>query len=434
MPSKLENYEQLYTIGSGSYGKCKKIRRKSDGKILVWKEMDYGKMTESEKQMLVSEVNLLRELKHKYIVRYYDRIIDKGNTKLYLIMEHCEGGDLASLISKCRKDRKYLEEDFIWKIFLQLTLALQECHRRREGRAIVHRDLKPANVFLDKEHNVKLGDFGLARVLSNDTSFAKTFVGTPYYMSPEQVNHLSYNDKSDIWSLGCLLYEICALSPPFTALNQRALSERIREGKFRRIPSQYGNELNGIISDMLKVNDVMRPSIEELLRLPALSSKQKEHDSLERRDSLTRREETVSAKEKRLEDKEKELERRERELCKREKVIEERLARAEASGVLKDPSNLGLHNRVKELKSEKDFAEEIHPACFGLDSNKTNMKRYPVLGKENDLHQDSLQSDDKLCKMIDLRDRLYKAKMRGLELRNVELTSRIKSRQLLGMR
>ena len=80
--------------------------------------------------------------------------------------------------------RKYLEEDFIWKVFQQTTLALQECHKRGKGRAILHRDLKPANVFLDKYHNVKLGDFGLARVLQHDTSFAKTFVGTPYYMSP----------------------------------------------------------------------------------------------------------------------------------------------------------------------------------------------------------------------------------------------------------
>lgn len=126
----------------------------------------------------------------------------------------------------------------------QLTLALKECHRRSDGRAtVLHRDLKPANIFLSVKQNVKLGDFGLARILNHETSFAKTFVGTPYYMSPvsvgttsipghrlvshlltcklcndswfvlqEQINRLSYNEKSDIWSLGCLLYELCALS------------------------------------------------------------------------------------------------------------------------------------------------------------------------------------------------------------------------------
>uniref|UniRef100_A0AAV2K6M2 non-specific serine/threonine protein kinase n=1 Tax=Knipowitschia caucasica TaxID=637954 RepID=A0AAV2K6M2_KNICA len=185
MPSRVWDYEVLFTIGSGSYGRCQKIRRKSDGKVLVWKELDYGTMGDSEKQMLVSEVNLLRELRHPNIVRYYDRIIERSSSTLYIVMEHCEGGDLATLISQSIKDRRYLEESFVVRVLVQLTLALQECHRRSDSRAtVLHRDLKPANIFLDRKQNVKLGDFGLARILNHDTSFAKTFVGTPYYMSP----------------------------------------------------------------------------------------------------------------------------------------------------------------------------------------------------------------------------------------------------------
>uniref|UniRef100_A0A8C6P0L8 Serine/threonine-protein kinase Nek2 n=1 Tax=Nothobranchius furzeri TaxID=105023 RepID=A0A8C6P0L8_NOTFU len=267
MPTRVEDYEVLYTIGSGSYGRCQKVRRKNDGKILVWKELDYGTMAESEKQMLVSEVNLLRELKHPNIVRYYDRIIDRTNTTLYIVMEYCEGGDLSSLISRCIKERRYLEERFILRVMAQLTLALKECHRRRDGRAtVLHRDLKPANIFLDIKQNVKLGDFGLARILNHDTSFAKTFVGTPYYMSPEQINRMSYNEKSDIWSLGCLLYELCALLPPFTAYNQQDLAEKIREGKFRRIPYRYSEELNALLSKMLNLKDYLRPSVESILQ------------------------------------------------------------------------------------------------------------------------------------------------------------------------
>ena len=274
MPSnKLDHYEVLETIGSGSYGTCKKVRRRSDNKILVWKELDYGTMSESEKQMLVSEVNLLRELKHPNIVRYYDRIIDRTNTTIYLVMEYCEGGDLSKLISKCKKERKYLESDFIWKLFSQLVSALQECHRRENGKHILHRDLKPANVFLDANQNVKLGDFGLARVLSHDTSMAKTFVGTPYYMSPEQMNKTGYNDKSDVWSLGCLLYETCALVPPFLAANQKSLAAKIRTGRFRPTPSHYPESLNHLISTMLRVNDDLRPSVSELAENPILKKK-----------------------------------------------------------------------------------------------------------------------------------------------------------------
>ncbi|XP_063079807.1 serine/threonine-protein kinase Nek2 [Engraulis encrasicolus] len=272
MPSRVEDYEVLYTIGSGSYGKCQKIRRKSDGKLLVWKELDYGTMAEAEKQMLVSEVNLLRELRHPNIVRYHDRIIDRGISTLYIVMEYCEGGDLASLISKCIKDRKYLEEEFVLRVLAQLSLALRECHRRSEGgRTVVHRDLKPANIFLDARQNVKLGDFGLARILHHDTSFARTFVGTPYYMSPEQMNRMSYNEKSDIWSLGCLVYELCALSPPFMAYNQKDLAEKIREGKFRRIPYRYSEELNTLLSRMLNLKDYLRPSVESILQSALIS-------------------------------------------------------------------------------------------------------------------------------------------------------------------
>ncbi|XP_016337959.1 serine/threonine-protein kinase Nek2 isoform X1 [Sinocyclocheilus anshuiensis] len=246
--------------------------RKSDGKILVWKVLDYGSTAEAEKQMLVSEVNLLRELKHPNIVRYYDRIIDKTNTTLYIVMEYCEGGDLASLINRCIKDRRYLKEEFILRVMAQLSLALKECHGRSNGSStVLHSDLKPANIFLDVKQNVKLGDFGLARILNHDTSFAKTFVGTPYYMSPEQINRTSYNEKSDIWSLGCLLYELCALSPPFTAYNQTELAGKIREGKFRRIPYRYSNDLNTVLSKMLNLKDYLRPSVESILQNSLIS-------------------------------------------------------------------------------------------------------------------------------------------------------------------
>ncbi|ELT87645.1 hypothetical protein CAPTEDRAFT_117915, partial [Capitella teleta] len=165
MPGSLNDYEVLATIGQGSYGTCKKIRRKKDGRILVWKKMDYGEMNEGEKEMLVSEVNLLRELKHKRIVRYYDRIVDRANTCLYIIMEYCEGGDLGSYIKGLKTNGGFCEEAFVWKICVQMIQALKECHDRNKlGKAVLHRDLKPANVFLDANNNVKLGDFGLARV------------------------------------------------------------------------------------------------------------------------------------------------------------------------------------------------------------------------------------------------------------------------------
>ncbi|KAL5009383.1 hypothetical protein ScPMuIL_014964 [Solemya velum] len=354
MPTSLEDFEVLSTIGTGSYGTCKRIRRKKDGKILVWKEMDYGSMSEAEKQMLVSEVNLLRELRHQHIVRYYDRIIDRSKATIYIIMEYCEGGDLATLISKCRRDSIFVEEDFVWKMLIQITLALKECHRRKNGQAVLHRDLKPANIFLDSHKNVKLGDFGLARVLHHETSFAQTYVGTPYYMSPELVNNMSYNEKSDIWALGCMLYELCALRPPFTASNQTDLNRKIRIGEFSRIPKQYSDDLQAVLAKMLRVEVVQRPGIGEILTEPFVSWRR---SHLERRgsgavspDLIKQKEEELKTKERQLELREKELDSRERSLAIKEKMVEEKLRRAEAL-VEERP---GRTSTDRHLFSEKD--------------------------------------------------------------------------------
>ena len=154
--------------------------------------------------------------------------------------------------------------DFIWKIFTQVLLAIHAIHNHKEGK-ILHRDIKPSNIFLDKDNNIKLGDFGLSRELSVESKFAYSHVGTPYYMSPEQIDETKYNEKSDIWSLGCFLYELAALKPPFQARNQIQLAMRIKEGKVEKINKRYSEELWRVIIWMLNTNYEKRPSAEELL-------------------------------------------------------------------------------------------------------------------------------------------------------------------------
>ncbi|XP_075386196.1 serine/threonine-protein kinase Nek2 [Tenrec ecaudatus] len=444
MPSRAEDYEVLHTIGTGSYGRCQKIRRRSDGKVLVWKELDYGSMTEVEKQMLVSEVNLLRELKHPNIVRYYDRIIDRTNTTLYIVMEYCEGGDLASVITKGTKERQYLDEEFVLRVMAQLTLALKECHRRSDGgHTVLHRDLKPANVFLDGNQNVKLGDFGLARILNHDTSFAKTFVGTPYYMSPEQMNRMSYNEKSDIWSLGCLLYELCALMPPFTAFNQKELAGKIREGKFRRIPYRFSDELNDIITRMLNLKDYNRPSVEEILENPLiadlvteeqrknperrgrrLGESQKLPDSSPAVSELKLKEVQLQERERALRAREERLEQKEREICIRERLAEDKLARAESLvknySLLKEQQLLALADNPDFDHASSMMKKKVH---FSGESKENVMRR------EN---SENLLASKSKCR--DLKKRLHAAQLRAQALSDIEKNYHLKSKQILGMR
>ncbi|GLE10382.1 hypothetical protein PINS_up022483 [Pythium insidiosum] len=323
----MDAYETVRVIGKGSFGVVTQILRKSDKKALVWKEVNYGAMSEKEKQLIVSEVNILRELRHPHIVRYLDRVIDKQATKIYIVMEYCEGGDLSQYIKRKKREGQYIDENFIWHIFTHIFLALKECHRHREGnviRPILHRDIKPGNIFLDANNNAKLGDFGLAKELSSESRFAQT-------------------NRSDIWALGCLLYEMATLAPPFDATNQLALAKKINAGKFARIPSQYSEGLFQVIRWMLHRQRSRRPRIEDLERVPQLQQRlrayaaannvapeqqirtaydQKMKELLAIEDDLRRQEAGLIAREKKLKEMEADYMRRDAELKKREQILE----------------------------------------------------------------------------------------------------------------
>ena len=320
----MENYEPITYIGKGNFGSITKIKRKNDGKILVWKELNYGIMSEKEKIRIVQEVNILHELHHPNIVKYYDRIIDKKNTKLFIIMEYCPGGDLSKLIKHNRKTSQYFSEDIIWKIFSQVCSALYACHTHKEGK-ILHRDIKPSNIFIDQENNIKLGDFGLSRILNTDISFAVSRVGTPYYMSPEQIDDIKYNEKSDIWSLGCFLYELVTLHPPFEANNHINLAKKIKSGKVDLIPKFYSQKLNEVINLLMNLDPNKRPNITEIINIPEINLRIKEKrikenlKKLKKMESLLKirdlnnkeKEEALMIKEKYLNEREKNLNKRE---------------------------------------------------------------------------------------------------------------------------
>jgi NIMA (never in mitosis gene a)-related kinase len=248
------------------------------------------------------------------------RIIDKKKSRIYIVMEYCEGGDIGQLIKKCKKDKDFIAEDVIWKIFMQIMLAIAECHLRSEGK-ILHRDIKPGNFFLDAQNNVKLGDFGLSRILSKEAEYASTHVGTPYYMSPEQIKESVYNEKSDIWSAGCVIYEIAALRPPFEAQNELKLAMKINTGNFDRLPLRYSEELQRVVQWMIKLNPVQRPTATDLLNVPQISLRIKEQKLKDSYNSLRRKEEELSKKLAGLSTQETELSKKQDQLQNKEKQL-----------------------------------------------------------------------------------------------------------------
>ncbi|KAF1808595.1 kinase-like protein [Eremomyces bilateralis CBS 781.70] len=307
-----EKYEVLEKIGHGSFGVIQKVRRKSDGLILCRKEISYIKMNEKEKSQLLAEMQILKDVRHPNIVAYYEREHLKNTLDVYIYMEYCGNGDLGQYIKRLKTRRDFASEDFVWSILSQLVTALYRCHSGEsppdvklrslglskdadptKGTKILHRDLKPENVFLDNNNSVKLGDFGLSKVLGN-AKFAQTYVGTPFYMSPEICCGENYQASSDVWSLGCIIYELCAREPPFNAMTQLDLIEKIKKCNFRRIPQQYSDELQEVIFRCLKRNPNDRPSTMELLNHPRIKLMRKEQAIVEWAAELQKREEQLN--------------------------------------------------------------------------------------------------------------------------------------------
>ena len=172
-------------------------------------------------------------------------------------------GRFIPLNKKKKEQKQYIEESVIKKIFTQICISLHHVHKKK----ILHRDLKTQNIFLTKEKNVKLGDFGISRVLQHTYDLAQTAIGTPYYLSPEICQEKPYNHKSDVWSIGCILYEMLSLNHAFDSDSMKGLIVKILQGNYPPPPSSYSEEVLGLLNLLLKTDPNQRPSVEGILRM-----------------------------------------------------------------------------------------------------------------------------------------------------------------------
>lgn len=217
----MNEFTILKRLGSGSFGMVYKVRRMTDNKIYALKQV----LTSSD---ALNEVRLLASLNHTNIIKFYNAIpyYDTKSRKntLSIILEYATRGDLAKLINKYKKSNRLISEVRIWNYCYQISSALNYLH----NQGILHRDLKAANCFLTHNDVVKIGDMNISKFIKNN-DLARSKVGTPYYMCPEIWNDKPYNSKSDIWSLGCLLYELACLEVPFQGNNIRNLKNVINK-------------------------------------------------------------------------------------------------------------------------------------------------------------------------------------------------------------
>ena len=254
-------------IGKGAFGSVSLVTRKNDGKIYAMKRVNIGKLNNKEKESSLNEIRILASLSHPNIIGYKEAFFDESTNTLNIVMEFADEGDLEKKIKNNLKKRLNFEEDTIWRWIIQLLKGIKYLHDNR----IMHRDLKCANIFLMKNGLLKLGDLNVSKF--SKIGMANTQTGTPYYCSPEIWKGNSYDYKSDIWSLGCIIYEICSLRPPFRGTSLKGLMNNVLNGNYPPIPSNYSKELSLLISKMLVIEPNKRASANELLKDEIVVSK-----------------------------------------------------------------------------------------------------------------------------------------------------------------
>uniref|UniRef100_A0A3P9KYA2 Serine/threonine-protein kinase Nek4 n=1 Tax=Oryzias latipes TaxID=8090 RepID=A0A3P9KYA2_ORYLA len=257
----MNSYIFIRVVGKGSYGEVNLVKHKTDRKQYVIKKLNLSTSSKRERRSAEQEAQLLSQLRHPNIVTYRESW-EGDDRQLYIVMGFCEGGDLYHRL-KQRKG-ELLPERQVVEWFVQIAMALQYLHERN----ILHRDLKTQNIFLTKTNIIKVGDLGIARVLENQNDMASTLIGTPYYMSPELFSNKPYNHKSDVWALGCCVYEMSTLKHAFNAKDMNSLVYRIVEGKLPQMPSRYDPQLGDLIKSMLSKKPEERPDVKLILRQP----------------------------------------------------------------------------------------------------------------------------------------------------------------------
>ena len=283
MIKQIKNYKIIKLIGKGAFGEVYKVSKDNKYyalKIYQIKNDDTSSSNEYKESIksIENEIKILSQLDNPFIVKLYEVFSLNPNSELLknndieeqqmmcLVLELCENGDLNDKIKEKKQKNEFFSENEILQYFYEILQGLYYLHKNR----VIHRDLKTLNIFLTKNNHIKIGDFGVSKKLINNNIYAYTFVGTPYYLSPEICQNKPYDEKSDVWSLGVVLYELITLNKPFDSESQMGLFMKILKGKpapiNNTIKHSYSQKLiNLVLENLLDKDPLTRYSIQQTI-------------------------------------------------------------------------------------------------------------------------------------------------------------------------